>query len=139
MNKQRNRIFVLGKPNLKSLENFINKDYFKYISDDTKIIPSINNDYSFKFFKDYSHSDIFKECEKIKFENMAILSFYEDKRREELIENFITKFVEKKYDTEIFPFLIILKEKYEQFIENKYENLLMKYKDKINVDKCKKK
>ena len=139
MNKQRNRIFVLGKPNLKSLENFINKDYFKYISDDTKIIPSINNDYSFKFFKDYSHSDIFKECEKIKFENMAILSFYEDKRRDELIEYFITKFAEKKYDTEIFPFLIILKEKYEQFIENKYENLLMKYKDKINVDKCKKK
>lgn len=139
MNKQRNRIFVLGKPNLKSLENFINKDYFKYISDDTKIIPSINNDYSFKFFKDYSHSDIFKECEKIKFENMAILSFYEDKRRDELIEYFITKFVEKKYDTEIFPFLIILKEKYEEFIENKYENLLMKYKDKINVDKCKKK
>ena len=139
MNKQRNRIFVLGKPNLKSLENFINKNYFKYISDDTKIIPSINNDYSFKFFKDYSHSDIFKECEKIKFENMAILSFYEDKRRDELIEYFITKFAEKKYDTEIFPFLIILKEKYEQFIENKYENLLMKYKDKINVDKCKKK
>lgn len=104
MNKQRNRIFVLGKPNLKSLENFINKDYFKYISDDTKIIPSINNDYSFKFFKDYSHSDIFKECEKIKFENMAILSFYEDKRRDELIEYFITKFAEKNMTPRFFLF-----------------------------------
>ena len=42
MNKQRNRIFVLGKPNLKSFENLINKNDFKYISDDTKIITNIN-------------------------------------------------------------------------------------------------
>ena len=139
MNNQRNLIFVLGKPNPKNFENLIDERDLKYICDDTKSIPSINKDYSFKFFNNYSHSDIFKKCESINFENMAILCFYKDKIRDELVEYFINKFTEKKYDTEIFPFLILLKESYEEFIENKYENILMKYKDKIDIDKCKKK
>ena len=137
-NQQKNRIFVLGNPDLKNLQCLIDKTNINYLSDIIDI-PSKNNDYTFIFARKDSNSDIFKRCEKYNFENLVILCFYKDKSREQLIEYFITQFYEKKYDTNIFPFFIILKEEYEEFIENKYENILQKYKDKIDVNKCKNK
>ena len=95
MNQQKNRIFILGNPDWKNLQCLVDKKDTNLLSDIIDI-PSKNNDCTFIFARKDSNSDIFKRCEKLYFENLAILCFYKDKSREELIEYFITQFYEKK-------------------------------------------
>lgn len=136
MNQQRISFFVLGTPDKKNFINLVEESNLEYISGDIKDIPSKNQDYTFYFFQEYSNQAIFNECEKIHFQNVAIISFYKDNEREELIKCFVDNFTKKKHSCENFPFFILLRENFEEFIENKFADLLNKYKDKIDIEKC---